>query len=67
MELVVNGAPGASIRLPPRLLTSCARLSLEGKRIAVERNGEIVPKSRYGDTLVASGDRLEVVSAVGGG
>ena len=42
-------------------------LALEGKRIAVERNGEIVPKSRYADTAVAPGDRLEVVAAVGGG
>ena len=42
-------------------------LNLEGKRIAIERNGEIVPKSRYSDTPVAAGDRLEVVAAVGGG
>ncbi|HZN86374.1 MAG TPA: sulfur carrier protein ThiS [Burkholderiales bacterium] len=44
-----------------------ARLELSGKRIAVERNGEIVPKSAHGSTLVADGDRLEVVVAVGGG
>ena len=42
-------------------------LSLEGKRIAVERNGEIVPKSRYADTTLVPGDRLEIVGAVGGG
>lgn len=42
-------------------------LALEGKRIAVERNGEIVPKSRHADTRLASGDRIEVVRAVGGG
>ena len=42
-------------------------LGLEGKRVAVERNGEIVPKSRYGDTPVAPDDRLEIVAAVGGG
>jgi sulfur carrier protein len=44
----------------------CA-LSLQGKRIAVERNGEIVPKSRYADTTLAEGDHLEIVGAVGGG
>jgi sulfur carrier protein len=33
----------------------------------VERNGEIVPKSRQGDTLLLDGDRIEVVRAVGGG
>lgn len=44
----------------------CA-LGLQGKRIAVERNGEIVPKSRYADTPLTEGDRLEIVGAVGGG
>ena len=42
-------------------------LALEGKRVAIERNGEIVPKSRQGDTLLVDGDRIEVVRAVGGG
>lgn len=37
------------------------------KRIAVERNGEIVPKSDYGSTVLADGDTVEVVSFVGGG
>ena len=44
-----------------------AALGLEGKRIAIERNGEIVPRSRYASTPVARGDRLEIVGAVGGG
>jgi sulfur carrier protein len=42
-------------------------LALEGKRIAVELNGEIVPRSRYAETRLADGDRLEIVGAVGGG
>lgn len=42
-------------------------LSLEGKRIAVELNGEIVPRSRYRETPLEPGDRLEIVGAVGGG
>ena len=42
-------------------------LALEGKRIAVELNGEIVPRSRYAETRLAAGDRLEIVGAVGGG
>lgn len=37
------------------------------KRIAVERNGEIVPKSQYGETVLKDGDSVEVVSFVGGG
>ena len=37
------------------------------KRIAVERNGDIVPKSQYGETVLRDGDSVEVVSFVGGG
>lgn len=44
-----------------------AALGYTGKRIAVERNGEIVPKSLHAATLLEDGDRLEVVVAVGGG
>ena len=43
------------------------RLQLAGKRVAVERNGEIVPRSRFAQTALAHGDRLEIVVAVGGG
>jgi sulfur carrier protein len=43
------------------------RLELSGKRVALERNGEIVPRSRYAATPLADGDRLEIVVAVGGG
>ncbi|MBO5274999.1 MAG: sulfur carrier protein ThiS [Clostridia bacterium] len=37
------------------------------KRIAVERNGDIVPKAKYGEIVLCDGDSLEVVSFVGGG
>jgi sulfur carrier protein len=43
------------------------QLELAGKRLAVERNGEIVPRSSFGHSRVADGDRIEVVIAVGGG
>lgn len=42
-------------------------LGYTGKRIAVERNGEIVPKSQHASAALASGDQLEIVVAVGGG
>ena len=42
-------------------------LGLTGKRIAVEKNGEIVPKSQHASTPLAAGDQLEIVVAVGGG
>ncbi len=44
-----------------------ARSDLAGKRVALERNGAIVPRSRFGEELLADGDRLEIVVAVGGG
>lgn len=37
------------------------------RRVAVERNGEIVPRSQHATTEVASGDHLEIVQAIGGG
>jgi sulfur carrier protein len=42
-------------------------LGLSGKRIAIEKNGEIVPRSLHATTSVVRGDRLETVGAVGGG
>lgn len=44
-----------------------ASTSYDMKRIAVERNGEIVPKARYAETLLMDGDSVEIVSFVGGG
>ncbi len=44
-----------------------AETTYDPKRIAVERNGEIVPKAQYGETVLKDGDTLEVVSFVGGG
>ena len=44
-----------------------AQLALGGQRLAVERNGEIVPRSQHAQTRLAEGDRLEIVKAIGGG
>ena len=43
------------------------QLELAGKRVALERNGEIVPRSQHARELLADGDELEIVVAVGGG
>ncbi len=43
------------------------RLNFAGKRVALERNGEIVPRSRLGAEALADGDKVEIVVAVGGG
>ncbi len=42
-------------------------MGLGGKRIALERNGEIVPRGSYAQQMLANGDQLEIVVAVGGG
>jgi sulfur carrier protein len=42
-------------------------LAPTSRRIAVERNGVIVPRSQWPDCAVQAGDRLEIVGAVGGG
>ncbi len=66
LELTING----EARQFPGPLTVAGltdALGLTGKRIAVEKNGEIVPKSLHAATALASGDRLEIVVAVGGG
>jgi sulfur carrier protein len=67
MEITVNGSKRRVDAPSPDIAALVRALGLEGKRIAVERNGEIVPKSRYGDTPVLPGDKLEIVAAVGGG
>jgi sulfur carrier protein len=66
MTLVVNGVAtdAAGARTVAELVV---RLGLADKRIAVERSGEIVPRSRYAATPIAGDDRLEIVGAVGGG
>ena len=65
LTLTLNGAAAEVDAATVADLVSS--LGLAGKRIAVERNGEIVPRSRYADTALAGGDRLEIVGAVGGG
>ena len=42
-------------------------MQLGNKRIALERNGEIVPRGQFNTQLLADGDKLEIVVAVGGG
>ena len=44
-----------------------ATTNYDMKRIAVERNGDIVPRAQYGETVLQDGDSIEIVSFVGGG
>ena len=66
LELKING----ETRQFPTALTVASlieELGYAGKRIAIERNGEIVPKSQHATTALVAGDQLEIVVAVGGG
>ena len=66
MQLTVNGTT-YSFEQNPNLSQLLDTLNLTGKRVAVERNGEIVPRSQFGETMLSDGDKLEIVVAVGGG
>jgi len=66
IHITVNGQP-ETVPTDSSVLTLLEQRALAGKRLAVERNGEIVPRARYADTLLAEGDTLEIVAAVGGG
>jgi thiazole synthase/sulfur carrier protein len=66
MELTVNGEPRrveSGATLSPLIET----LGLDPRKLAVERNLEIVPRSAYAATALSEGDRLEIVHFVGGG
>ena len=66
IQVTVNGAVHRFDR-PLAVQELIARLQLAGKKVAVERNGEIVPKSAHSATQILDGDALEIVVAVGGG
>jgi sulfur carrier protein len=66
IQVTVNGATHR-LEQPLQISGLLARLELAGKKVAVERNGEIVPRSAHASTVLADGDCLEIVVAVGGG
>ena len=66
MEITLNGQH-KSLKDVTTVAALVESLGYAGKRVAVERNGEIVPKSTYSSTPVAQGDQIEIVVAVGGG
>jgi sulfur carrier protein len=66
ISVTINGE-SRQLDSPLNCAELLARLELAGKRVALERNGEIVPRSRFGVERLAEGDRLEIVVAVGGG
>ena len=66
MQLTVNGE-SRSFQGVTHVEGLVAALGLDTKKVAVERNLEIVPRSAYGKTPLADGDRIEIVHFIGGG
>ena len=67
MNIYINGnlrqLHGESLTISALIVT----LNLTGKRLAIEKNGEIVPRSLFDSVSIIDGDKLEIVGAVGGG
>lgn len=66
MNITLNGKPH-SCGQARTIQDLIASLGYAGKRIAVERNGDIVPKSQHVQAKLAENDAIEIVVAVGGG
>jgi sulfur carrier protein len=66
ISVFINGSAQV-FEQAPSVATLIQGLGLGGKRIALERNGEIVPRSQFPQQMLADGDKLEIVVAVGGG
>ncbi len=66
MELIVNGE-SRILPEPISVADLVSELGVTGRRIALERNGEIVPRGEFATTMLAPGDKLEIVQAIGGG
>jgi sulfur carrier protein len=66
IAIYINGEP-YKFTEAPNCTELIMHLQLAGRRVAIERNGEIVPRSRFSSCQLTDGDRLEIVAAVGGG
>lgn len=66
MQAIINGK-STDVPDGSTVADLLRELGLAGRRIAVELNGEIVPRSQHGTQRIAAGDELEVVHAIGGG
>ena len=66
IPITVNGEP-RQIPGPATVADLLARIGLDTRKVAVERNLEIVPRSTYAATALSAGDQLEIVHFIGGG
>lgn len=66
MQLTINGQQ-QNFDSPMDIQQLIEKLSLHNKRIAIEYNGKIIPRSHFSKTMLEEGDQLEIIVAVGGG
>lgn len=66
ISVLINGST-QHFESPLSIAELIQKMELGGKRIALERNGEILPRSQFNQQQIAHGDKLEIVVAVGGG
>jgi len=66
MDILLNGEP-CRLTDGTRIAGLLAAEGLAGRRVAVEVNGEIVPRGRHAEHVLGEGDRVEIVHALGGG
>jgi sulfur carrier protein len=66
IDVVINGQP-RSLEEGTTVAVLLTLLGLGERRVAVERNREIVPRAQHATTMLAAGDHLELVTFVGGG
>lgn len=64
--VLVNGA-ALEWPAPGTIADLLARLGMQGKRVAVSIDRNVIPRSRHGEAPVRAGDRIEILEAVGGG
>lgn len=66
IEVIINGEV-TQLEQPLKVKALLKELGINPKKVALEHNLEIVPKSTYGDVMIENGDRLEIVHFIGGG
>lgn len=66
IEIILNGEPH-KVDSETTISGLLDTLGMTGKRLAIEYNLEILPKSQHGETILQAQDRIEIVHAIGGG
>jgi sulfur carrier protein len=67
IKILINGNARQFATASMTIADLVKELNVAGKRIAIEHNGEIVPRSLFTEVAIQEGDKLEIVGAVGGG